>query len=664
MVTVGEILWQPDAEWVASSNLQQFRNWLKINRNLEFADYSALRRWSVTKLDDFWQAIWDYYKIEASTPPTAVLGKRTMPGADWFPGAKLNWAEHIMRNEKPGVTALLYASEQAPLQELSWTELGNNVRKLATQLRAMGIKPGDRVAAYMTNIPEAVTALLATSSIGAIWSSCSPDFGTHSVLDRLSQIEPKVLFCVDGYYYKGKPFNRKQEVQNIIKALPSVEKVIYLPYLDKTDTVLPDANAVLWDTLMDAPDVAAQDFKFEQVPFQHPLWILFSSGTTGLPKAIVHGHGGIILEQSKLCSLHYDLKADDRMFFFTTTGWMMWNFIVSCMLVEARPILFDGSPTWPEADALWQMTDQAGARLFGASPTLQQMQENAGIVPKNKFAFTKLESIMLAGSPVSAECMEWFYKNIKSELYVAPGSGGTDICSGFCGPMPGMPVRAGVIQMPHLGVDLQAFDDNGKSIRNEVGEFVVCQPMPSMPLYFWNDPDNARYIETYFSDYPGIWRQGDYFKINDDDGCFVLGRSDATLNRYGIRIGTAEIYRSVSGISEVEDSLIVNLELSGGERFFMPLFVKLHAGQSLTDELKKKINNKLRGDYSPRHIPDEIFQVDEIPYTLTGKKMEIPVRKILLGVDVAKAANKDAMSNPHALEYFIQLRDDQKAYKL
>jgi acetoacetyl-CoA synthetase len=663
MVTVGETLWQPDADWVAASNLQQFRNWLKHHRNLEFADYAALRRWSVTQLDDFWQAIWDYYQVNASTPPTAVLGKRTMPGADWFPGARLNYAQHIMRNEKAGVAALLYASEQAPLKELSWTELAANVRKLATQLRAMGIKPGDRVAAYMTNIPEAVTAVLATSSIGAIWSSCSPDFGTHSVLDRLSQIEPKVLFCVDGYYYKGKPFNRKQEVENIIKALPSIEKVIYLPYLDKTDTALPHKNAVLWDTLMQAPEVSAADFVFEQVPFQHPLWILFSSGTTGLPKAIVHGHGGIILEQSKLCSLHYDLKPDDRMFFFTTTGWMMWNFIVSSMLVEARPILYDGNPTWPQPDALWEMTDKAQARLFGASPTLQQMQENAGIVPKNKFAFEKLGSIMLAGSPVSAECMEWFYKNVKRDLYVAPGSGGTDICSGFCGPMPGMPVKAGVIQMPHLGVDLQAFDENGKSIRNTVGEFVVCQPMPSMPLYFWNDEGNARYIETYFSEYPGIWRQGDYFKINDDDACFVLGRSDATLNRFGIRIGTAEIYRSVAGIPEIQDSLIVNLDLSG-ERFYMPLFVKLHEGQTLTDELKKKINHKLRSDYSPRHIPDEIFQIDEIPYTLTGKKMEIPVRKILMGIDTAKAANKDAMSNPQALDYFIKFRNDQNAYKL
>jgi len=663
MVTVGEVLWQPSQEWIDSSNLQQFRNWLKSTRDLEFNSYYDLRHWSVDHLEDFWQAIWEYFNIEASSPPTAVLGKRTMPGAQWFPGARLNYAQNILRNEKPDATALYYCNEDTPLQALSWPELAGNVRKLATRLRELGIKPGDRVASYMTNIPEAVTALLATSSIGAIWSSCSPDFGTHSVLDRLSQIEPKVLFCVDGYYYKGKAFNRKPEVQNIIRSLPSIEKVIYLPYMDKSDTVLPVEDAELWSELMAGPAVSATDFQFEQVPFDHPLWILFSSGTTGLPKAIVHGHGGIIVEQSKLAALHYNLKPDDRMFFFTTTGWMMWNFVVSSMLVQARPILYDGNPTYPEMDTLWKMTDEAGARLFGASPTLQQMQENAGIVPKDKFKFENLQAIMLAGSPVSAECTNWFYQNVKADLYVGPGSGGTDICSGFCGPMPGMPVLAGIIQMPHLGVDLQAFDSAGNSIKNEVGEFVVCQPMPSMPLYFWNDPGDTRYIETYFSDYPGIWRQGDYFKSNDEDGCFVLGRSDATLNRFGIRIGTAEIYRSVDGIKEVQDSIIVNLDLPG-EKFYMPLFVKLHEGIVLTDEIKKKINAKLRSDYSPRHIPDEIYQIEEIPYTLTGKKMEVPLRKILMGVATEKAANKDAMSNPWSLDYFVNFRDTQTAYTL
>jgi len=659
MVTVGEILWEPSQEWVEQTNLNAFRQWLKENRNVEFDDLHQMRRWSLDHLDDFWQAAWDYFDIEASSPPSAVLGKRTMPGAQWFPGSTLNYAQHILRNEKPGTTALLFANEDQTLNELDWSVLGNSVRILATELRKMGIKPGDRVASYMTNIPEAAIALLACSSIGAIWSSCSPDFGTHSVLDRLSQIEPKVLFCVDGYEYKGKAFNRKAEVKNIIETLPSIENVIYLPYLDTSDTELPVQNAVLWQDLLDKDPVAAVDFEFEQVPFDHPLWILFSSGTTGLPKAIVHGHGGIILQHYVLGALHYNLKPQDRLFFFTTTGWMMWNFVISSLLYDACPILYDGNPTYPEPDALWKMCDDAGAVLFGASPTLQQMQQNMGLVPKDKFAFEKLESIMLAGSVVSAECTKWFYDNVKSNLYVAPGSGGTDICNGFCGPMPGLPVKAGVIQMPHLGVDLQAFDENGNSLINEVGEFVVTQPMPSMPLYFWNDEGNVRYQETYFEEYPGIWRQGDYFMINEEDGCFVLGRSDATLNRYGIRIGTSEIYRAVDGLDDVEDSIIVNLDLPG-EQFFMPLFVKLPEGNILSDELKQKICQKLRNDYTPRHIPDEIYQIEEIPYTLTGKKMEVPVRKILMGKDATKAANRDAMSNPGSLDYFIQFREQHK----
>jgi len=659
MVTVGEILWEPSREWVEQTNLHAFRQWLQENRGVTFDDLHQLRRWSLEHLDDFWQAIWDYFEIEASAQPTAVLGKRTMPGAEWFPGAKLNYAQHILRNERPGKAALLYANEDQVLHELEWSDMASSVRILATELRNMGIRPGDRVACYMTNIPQAAIALLACSSIGAIWSSCSPDFGTHSVLDRLSQIEPKVLFCVDGYQYKGKSFNRKAEVKNIVETLPSIEKVIYLPYLDPNDTEPPVQNAALWHDLMDRDPVPADSFEFEQVPFDHPLWILFSSGTTGLPKAIVHGHGGIILEQYMLGVLHYNLKPEDRLFFFTTTGWMMWNFVVSTMLYSACPILYDGNPVYPEPDALWKLADDAGAVLFGASPTLQQMQQNMGLVPKDKFKFEKLESIMLAGSVVSAECTKWFYDNVKSDLYVAPGSGGTDICAGFCGPMPGLPVKAGIIQMPHMGVDLQAFDENGNSLVNEVGEFVVTQPMPSMPLYFWNDEGNVRYQETYFEDYPGIWRQGDYFMINEEDGCFVLGRSDATLNRYGIRIGTAEIYRCVDGMNEVEDSIIVNLDLPG-EKFFMPLFVKLPEGKVLDDELKKKIGAKLRADYTPRHIPDEIYQVEAIPYTLTGKKMEVPVRKILMGRDPEKAANRDAMSNPASLDYFIRFREEHK----
>lgn len=663
MIPVGKVLWQPTQEWVENSNLYKFRQWLKATNGLEFETHAELYQWSLDHLEDFWQAIWDYFKVEAYVPPKQVLGRKAMPGAEWFPGATLNYAYHIMRNEKPDTTALFFASEQLPLQELSWTKLASDVRRLATRLRELGVEPGDRVACFLPNIPEAAIVLLASSSIGAICATCAPEFGTHSVLDRLKQIEPRVLFCADGYYYKGKKFDNTEKLLEIIDSLPSIEKVVLLPYVNEADSGLSIQNEESWQSFLSGPDVSAEEFEFEPVAFDHPLWVLFSSGTTGIPKAIVHSHGGIILEQFKLSALHYNLKPDDRFFFYTTTGWMMWNYVVSSMMVEARPLLYDGSPTWPEADTLWDLVEQAGIKLFGASPTLQQLQDKAGVIPKNKYGLDKLESIMLAGSPVSAECTNWFYENVKADLYVAPGSGGTEICSGFCGPMPGMDVKAGVIQMPHLGVNLQVFDDDGNSIKNTVGEFVVTQPMPSMPVYLWNDENHDRYEETYFSTYPGVWRHGDYLKIDDDLSCYVLGRSDATLNRYGVRFGTAEVYRSVDGIEAIEDSIIVNLDLPG-DKFFMPLFVKLSDDLSLTDDLKQAICKKLREDCSPRHVPDQIYQVDEIPYTLTGKKMEVPVRKILIGLPVEKVANKDAMSNPAALDYFVAFRNTQEAYSL
>jgi acetoacetyl-CoA synthetase len=483
------------------------------------------------------------------------------------------------------------------------------------------------------------------------------------VLDRLTQIAPRVLFCVDGYYYKGKFFDVTDKLSTIVDALPTLTHVVQLPNAEASDRPSALPGSTNWQDFLNIPEIPKESFAFEEVDFDHPLWILFSSGTTGLPKAIVHGHGGTVLEQLKLSSLHYDLRPDDRIFFYTTTGWMMWNYVVSSLLVEARPVLYDGNPMWPEADVLWSLADKARVRLFGASPTLQQLQERAGVVPKAKYALERLELIMLAGSPVSAECMNWYYENVKTDLYVAPGSGGTDICSGFCGPMPGLPVKAGVIQMPHLGVDLQVYDENGTSIRNAVGEFVVTQPMPSMPLFIWNDEDAQKYIEAYFDTYPGVWRQGDYLMIDDDEGCYVLGRSDATLNRYGVRIGTAEIYRSLETLDEVEDSLIVNIELPNGG-FFMPLFVKLPAGRALTESLEQKICDKLKKDYSPRHVPDRIYQVDDVPYTLTGKKMEVPVRKILLGVDEHKAVNRDAMRNPESLDFFVRFQQEQTEYSL
>ena len=661
MTIEGELLWTPDAAWKERANVTDFMRWLKREQGREFRDYPQLYQWSVDHLEEFWEAIWKYFRIHSSTPYECVLASKQMPGAHWFPGARLNYAQHSMQHEHLGGDALIGLSELRPAQHVGWPKLAADVRIIATQLRKLGIGRGDRVVAYLPNIPEAVVAMLAVTSIGAIWSSCSPDFGIRSVLDRFTQIAPRALFCVDGYRYRGKDFNRKQELAEVIAKLPTLERVFFLPYLDPGDRSLPAGHAMFWSELMDHPAVSAAEFRYEQVPFEHPLWILFSSGTTGLPKAIVHSHGGITLEQSKLITFHMDMKPGERMFFFTTTGWMMWNFLVSSLLVGATPVLYDGNPAHPGPDALWKIASDHAATLFGASPTYVQMLEQAGVVPREKHDLGALRSIVLAGSPVTAECMDWFYKNVKRDLWVAAGSGGTDVCTGFCGGIPILPVYAGEIQARHLAVDAQAFDEEGKPVIDEVGELVLRQPMPSMPVYFWNDEGGRRYRESYFEEYPGVWRHGDFFKLNARGGCFVLGRSDATLNRYGVRIGTAEIYRCVQALPEVADSLIVNLDLPGG-KFFMPMFVQMAEGRALDETVKEKIRRQLRTDYSPRHVPDQIYEIGIVPYTLTGKKMEIPVRNILMGQPVDKVASRDAMADPSALDFFIRFARERRDY--
>ena len=448
------------------------------------------------------------------------------------------------------------------------------MRRFATALRELGVVNGDRVVGCLPNTPDAVVAMLATTSIGAIWSGCGPDFGTRGVLDRFSQLAPKVLICVDGYQYGGKAYSRRAEMTQIAASLPTLEHVVLVPYLEPGDRRPLGPGGLIWDDLLSRPDIAAAGFVFEQVPADHPLWILFSSGTTGLPKPIVQGHAGITIEQMKNLQLHMDVLPGQRMFFFTTTGWMMWNFLASSMLSDVVPVLYDGNPAWPDPDVLWRMVEQLRLSFFGASPTYQQVMARAGIVPRERFDLSALDTVTLAGSPVTPECMLWFHENVKRDLWVSSGSGGTDVCSGFCGGVVIQPVYAGEIQAPQLGVALKAYDANGREVVDEVGEMVITEPMPSMPLYFWNDPGDERYRQTYFEDFPGVWRHGDFFRINARGGCFVLGRSDATLNRYGVRIGTAEIYRSLAGLPGLEDSLIVNLDLPGGN-FFMPLFVKL-----------------------------------------------------------------------------------------
>lgn len=663
MVKEGQLLWEPPADWVAEANITAFRHWLTETRGLEFADYRALQRWSVAELEEFWGAIWEYFDVRSSAPFDCVLVKRQMPGAKWFPGARLNYAEHVFRNCRQGDAALVYAGEDRALAEVDWRELATKVRILARRLEQAGIERGDRVAAYLTNSPEAAIAMLATVSIGAVWTACSPDLGTPSVLDRFAQLEPKLLFCVDGYRYGGKPFSRRKQVAELVGKLPTLQHVVLVPHLETDNREPPVAGALIWDELLKGPPIPAEHFQFAQVPFDHPLWILFSSGTTGIPKAIVHGHGGILLEQFKHVSLMMNMKPGERLFFYTTLGWMMWNFLLNALLRGVVPILYDGNPNYPDGDNLWRLAESSRAALFGTSPTFVQMQQQAGIVPRDKFEFPDLHSVMLAGSPVSAECMAWFYENVKDDLWLLPGSGGTDICSGFVGGVPGLPVYAGEIQGIHLGVDARAFDEQGNDLVDEVGELVITKPMPSMPVCFWNDKDDVRYKETYFDTYPGIWRHGDFFMVNERGGCFVLGRSDATLNRFGIRIGTAEIYRCMDLIDEVDDALIVNLDLPGG-KFFMPLFVKLADGRVLDDAIEENIRKSLRENYSPRHVPEKIYQVDDIPYTLTGKKMEVPVRRILMGTPLEKAANPNVMRNPASLDFFIRFAKEQVDYSL
>ncbi len=641
------------------ANVTAFARWLERARGRQFSDYHELWRWSVTDLDGFWQAVWDYCGIEASVPATAVLGRRTMPGADWFPGARLNYAQHVLRNERPGQDALYHQSETAPLAGLPWPELGNAVRVLATRLRGLGVRPGDRVASCMPNIPQTAIAMLATTSIGAIWASCSPDFGWRGISDRFGQLSPRVLFCVDSYRYGGHDFDRSAEMQQLIRQLPGLEQVIHVP--GPAGGFI--AGARSWDELMDHEPVPAGRFSFEQVPFGHPLWILFSSGTTGLPKAITHSHGGILIEQLKLQTLHMDLRPGDRMFFYTTSGWMMWNFLVSSLLVGVQPLLYDGHPGYPQPDVLWEMAQNAGVTFFGASPAYADLMAKARLVPADRYDLAALEAIMLAGSPVSAECGAWFYRNVKRNLWLHVGSGGTDVCSGFTGGAPTLPVYAGEHQARNFGVAAYAFNPQGQPVTGEVGEMVITQPMPSMPVRLWNDEDDQLYRQTYFADFPGIWRQGDFFKVNERGGCFVLGRSDATLNRHGIRIGTAEVYAALESVEEITDALIVNLDLPGGG-FFMPLFVTLADGAVLDDALRAKIAGLLRSQYTARHVPDQVIQVAAIPVTLTGKKMEVPVRKILLGAPPDQAANRNAMANPQSLDAFAAYARAQQDYRL
>ncbi len=648
-VTEGMLLWEPSEKTKQESNLRKYMQWLEQKRGLHFTGPEELWAWSVDKLEDFWASLWDYFEIQASMPYKTVLVERKMPGAQWFPGAQLNYVQHVFRNATTERPALLFQSEQQPLTEISWDELHQQVCTVAATLRNLGVKQGDRVVSYMPNIPQSVIAFLATASIGAIWSSCSPDFGTSSVVDRFRQIEPKVLFAVDGYQYGGKTIDRRATISELQQALPTLQKTIVVPNVFKDVSAESYANAMLWQEM----PPATADLIYELVPFDHPLWVLYSSGTTGLPKAIVQGQGGILLEHLKNLHLGMDLKQDDRFFWYTTTGWMMWNLLIGGLLLGIPVLLYDGSPGYPDMNVLWRFAEQSGMIFFGTSAGFILACMKAGITPGKTFDLSRLRGLGSTGSPLPPEGFQWIYEQIKQDLWLASISGGTDVCSAFLGGSVLLPVHAGELQCRLLGAKVEAFDDNGRPLIDEMGELVITEPMPSMPLYFWNDPEGKRYRESYFEMYPGIWRHGDWVKITPRGSAVIYGRSDSTINRKGIRMGSSEIYRVVEDIPEVLDSLIIGVERAGGA-YYMPLFVVLQPGVELDDALKTTIRNKIRANLSPHHVPDEIIAIPEVPRTLNGKKLEVPVKKLFMGAPLEKAISVDSMSNPQVMQYFIE----------
>jgi acetoacetyl-CoA synthetase len=651
MTEASNPLWTPNAERIDASRMQDYLRWLARHKGLHFDSYDALWRWSTGQLEDFWASIWAYFGVRSATPYRAILDARRMPGAQWFEGATLNFAEQLFRfgpaigeGEK---AAIVSQSELRPLTEMSWSELQQQVASVAHALRGMGVVPGDRVAAYLPNIAETVVAFYACASIGAVWSSCSPDMGPASVLDRFRQIAPKILIAVDGYRYGGKDFDRLAVVETMRTELQGLQQLILLPYLDAQATL---PGAVSWDSLLLQPEAAME---FAALPFDHPLWILYSSGTTGMPKPIVHGHGGSLLETLKGHALHLDLGPGDRFLWFSTTGWVMWNSQVTGLLVGATICIFDGNPGAPDLGTLWRFAEQAKVTFFGAGAAYFGNCMKAGVTPNAQFDLPHLKSIGSTGSPLSIDAHEWIFRTVGSDIFLASISGGTDIVAAFVGACPMLPLYAGEMQCRCLGVAVAAFDEAGQPLIDMVGELVVTEPMPTMPLYFWNDAGDRRYRESYFETYPGVWRHGDWIRITKNGGAVIYGRSDTTINRQGVRMGTSEIYRVVEEFPEVLDSLVVDLEYLGRESY-MPLFVVLREGQELTADLTQRMRAAIRTALSPRHVPNDIFVAAEIPRTLTGKKMELPVKKLLLGMDLAGIANPDAMSNPRSLDYFVE----------
>jgi len=635
-----EVLWTPSREQIERATLTRYQAWLGERHGLRFGSYAELWRWSVEDLEGFWSSICEFFDVRFEVPAARVLGRRGMPGAEWFPGAEVSFAEHVFRGKNDGEIAIRHASELRELGEWSWGRLRLETARIAAGLRAHGVSRGDRVVAYMPNIPETVAALLACASIGATWSSAAPEFGTRSVIDRFAQVEPKVLLAIDGYRYGGKDYDRGRVVRDIAAEIPSLERVITFGYLDGSG----------WE----AGFLEDGELSCAALPFDHPLWVLYSSGTTGLPKPIVHSQGGILIEHLKKLNLHLDAQPGDRVFWFSTTGWMMWNFLVGVLLTEASVVLFDGNPGYPDMSTLWNLAEQTRMTCFGTSAAFIAGCMKQGVEPARGRDLSALRSVGSTGSPLSPEGFHWVYEQLGSETWLFSTSGGTDVCTAFVGGVPTLPVYLGELQGRALGAAVEAWDADGEPLENEVGELVITEPMPSMPVGFWGDDDGSRYRESYFDTYPGVWRHGDWVMITDRGTAVIYGRSDSTINRGGVRMGTSEIYRAVLALPEVLDALVVDVPREGTDGW-MPMFVVLREGEELTDELVAQIRRRIREDCSPRHVPDEIRQIVAVPRTLSGKVLEVPVKRILMGAAPDQAASRESLANPEALDYFVSL---------
>jgi acetoacetyl-CoA synthetase len=642
--------WKPTPDAIAQSRITDFMRYLRESQGREFADYAALWQWSVDDLPGFWDAVWKYFDLPASQPYSVVLGKRTMPGAEWFPGVRMNYVDQAFRHASSERPAIVAGNEAGEIRRLEWADLQKQVASVAANLRSMGVVPGDRVVAFMPNIIETIVAFYACASLGAVWSVCSPDMGPVSVLDRFKQIEPKVLFAVDGYRYGGKLHDRREIVEALLTGLPSVRHLVLVPNLGEPIDHDRFPSALTWSAMISTPATLTS----EQLPFDAPLWVVYSSGTTGMPKPMVHGHGGMVIEHVKLMAFHLDLGPNDVYHWYSSTSWFMWNLHICGLLVGATVAIYDGNPGWPDWGALWRFAGAAKATYFGAGAALFASCLKADVHPTQIADLSRVRGVGSTGSPLAADCYQWIYDRVSPDVWLAPMSGGTDPATAFVGGIPILPVVLGEMQCKCLGAKMEAFDESGRAVVDEVGELVCLEPMPSMPLYFWNDAGGKRYHESYFDTFEGVWRHGDWVKFTPAGGSIIYGRSDATIKRHGIRMGTAELYGVVEAMPEIVDSIVVDLEYLGRESY-MALFVVLREGMTLDEPLRSRIKANIRTGLSARHVPNDILQIESVPRTLSGKKLELPIKRLLLGQPLARVANRDSMANPSSLDYFVAL---------